>query len=109
MELKRLALAVALAFAAAPLIAGNGAPFEQTELDRALNDVPQTGAAYASIDRSRMPFEQTELDRALPEVSGGGGERVMVASIGDTVYVSADESDSASPWASDHNFIAPAQ
>ena len=54
------------------------------------------------------PFEQTELDRVLPEVPGGG-ERVMVASIGDTVYVSAEESDGASPWASDHNFIAPAQ
>ena len=108
MELKRLALAVALAFAAAPLIAGNGAPFEQTELDRTLNDVPETRAAYESIDKSRMPFEQTELDRVLPEVPGGG-ERVMVASIGDTVYVSAEESDGASPWTSDHNFIAPAQ
>jgi hypothetical protein len=53
------------------------------------------------------PFEQTELDRALPSISGEnvrfaavGGDTASDASVGSepTGYV----------WANDHNFISPA-
>lgn len=71
--MKRLIVAVAIALSTAPAVAG-------------------------------APFEQTELDRALPSI---GSERVLVAQMGGTSYKS-DEGN-GSVWATDHNFIAPAQ
>jgi hypothetical protein len=53
------------------------------------------------------PFEQTELDRALPSISGEnvrfaavGGNSVSDASVG--------SEPAGHVWANDHNFIAPA-
>jgi hypothetical protein len=100
--MKRLIVAVALALSAAPALANVGAPFEQTELDRALPTVPESITPYEPISSERMPFEQSILDRGhlgLPEP-------VLLASTGGTSYKSGEESES--PWASDHNFIAPA-
>lgn len=53
------------------------------------------------------PFEQLDLDRALPDIRV---ERSQVASSGPTRSdVGATEAKDVSPWANDHNFIAPAQ
>src|SRR3954468_18425238 len=103
--MKRLIVAVALALSAAPALANTNAPFEQTELDRQLPALPDNVVVYepSGSSRARMPFEQTQFDRgdfATPE-------HVQVAQIGNRSYKS-DES-RESPWAMDHNFIAPAQ
>jgi hypothetical protein len=103
--MKRLIVAVALALSAAPTLADVGAPFDQNELDRALPALPENVAAYEPISRDRMPFDQTQLDRALPAPA----ERVQLAQIGGMSYKSVEETESGSPWATDHNFIAPAQ
>ena len=73
--MKRLILAASIAFSTAAF-ADNGKPFEQTELDRALPNLPEKATQYAKAD---------------------GGTRVDASS-------EATES----PWAKDHNFIAPA-
>jgi hypothetical protein len=100
--MKRLIIAVAMALSAMPALANTNAPFEQNELDRQLPPLPDNVAVYERTGRAGMPFEQTQFDRgdlATPE-------RVHVAQIGGASYKS-DES-GESPWAMDHNFIAPA-
>lgn len=101
--MKRLIVAVAVALSTAPALADVGAPFEQNELDRALPSVSETTAAYERISSDRMPFEQTQLDRG----SIGSPEPVLVAQLGSMSYKSDEDSESV--WATDHNFIAPAQ
>jgi hypothetical protein len=103
--MKRLIVAVALALSAAPALADTNGPFEQNELDRQLPALPDNVAVYERSDSSRaaMPFEQTQFDRgdfATPE-------HVKVAQIGGTSYKSGQSGES--PWAMDHNFIAPPQ
>jgi hypothetical protein len=85
-----------------PALADTVAPFEQTELDRALPAVQENAGAYQRIPAERMPFEQSELDRGVI----GEPEKVLLASLGNTPYRSAEGPES--PWANDHNFIAPA-
>jgi hypothetical protein len=89
------------------------APFEQLDLDRALPTVDFPGVKPYAADSS-APFEQLTLDRALPNVpsrkvpsrnvhfaeSASGGTRTDA---GD-----GTEAETESPWANDHNFIAPA-
>lgn len=106
--MKRLALAIALALSTAPLLADNGAPFEQTQLDRALPNLADNVAASEPISQDRMPYEQVQIDRALPDLPGTSG-RVQVAQLGGTSYMSAEEADAVAPWTTDHNFIAPPQ
>ena len=102
--MKRLIAAVAIALCTAPALANVGAPFEQTELDRALPAVPENLAAYEPISSDRMPFEQTQFDRGYL----GTPDPVLVAQIGGMSYKSGTE-ESESVWANDHNFIAPPQ
>lgn len=59
-----------------------------------------TTPAFADVG---APFEQAQLDRRVL----GTPERVVLAQLGGTPYKSGVES--GSPWAADHNFIAPAQ
>ena len=101
--MKRFIIVVALALSSAPALADVGAPFEQNELDRALPNVPENATAYEPIAAERMPFEQTQLDRGVI----GEQEKVQVAALGGMSYKSDDGGES--PWANDHNFIAPAQ
>ena len=54
-------------------------------------------AFSASALEIGKPFEQIDLDRALPNVTDHAGQ----ASVGST-------QSSASAWANDYNFIAPA-
>jgi hypothetical protein len=109
--MKHLALAVALALCAVPALADDRAPFEQTQLDRALPSVPTTTVGYETIANDRMPFEQSQLDRALVDMPGiSTSERVQLAQLGGMSYKSGgDSTEGESPWANDHNFIAPAQ
>jgi hypothetical protein len=101
--MKQLIVAVAIALCASPALAEReDLPFEQNELDRALPSVPENVTARESISSDRMPFEQTLLDRGYL----GDREHVMVAQIGGLSYKSGEEA--GSPWATDHNFIAPA-
>jgi hypothetical protein len=57
----------ALSFAVAvPAAMAAGAPFEQTELDRALPQLSGNASTGPTRERAErgLPFEQTELDRA---------------------------------------------
>lgn len=63
--MKRFIAAVSFAALAVPAFAAE-APFEQTELDRALPQVSEsasTGASREGAERG-LPFEQIDLDRA---------------------------------------------
>lgn len=109
--MKRLIAAVSFAVLATPVLADNGKPFEQLDIDRALPNVAErtvTGTNYPF--NGSAPYEQLAVDRALPELRG---DEKQVASAGNTrsdVEIST-EADLAgeSVWANDHNFIAPAQ
>jgi hypothetical protein len=79
------------------------AALERSQTERTEASAPQASAAYESISSDRMPFEQSLLDRGAVGVP----ERVLLAQIGGMSYKSGEES--ASPWADDHDFIAPAQ
>jgi hypothetical protein len=101
--MKRLIAVLAIAVSS-PILAEAGKPFEQVDLDRAL---PSSVSAYVGgYERSSaaddMPFEQTQLDRGAI----GESERVQLAQIGNASYKSDEGSES--PFANDHNFVAPA-
>jgi hypothetical protein len=88
--MKRLIAAVSFAVLAVPALAAeSGAPFEQTQLDRALPqiDVPVVAA------RENVRF------------AAATGATVSDASIATQTATQSTES----PWANDFNFIAPAQ
>jgi cytochrome c556 len=107
--MKKLLVAVALALSAVPAFAANGAPYEQNEIDRMLPMLPErTGTQSATVSRERMPFDQVEIDRALPQFAETT-ERVQLAQLGGGSYTSQAEESTESPWANDHNFIAPPQ
>jgi hypothetical protein len=58
---------------------------------------------------SGKPYEQLDVDRALPNLDMAA-ERSLVAAGGNTRSdVEISVADGESPWAKDHNFIAPAQ
>jgi hypothetical protein len=66
-----------------------------------------------ALAQNTKPFEQLDLDRALPHVAERS-VNAIVASSGETrsdveISTEATEVRAASPWANDHNFIAPAQ
>ena len=96
--MKRLIAAVALCSVALSASALEiGKPFEQLDLDRALPNI-EFAPVDAYVADSRAPYEQLAIDRALPDLSG---QKAQAAE--GTGVVSAE-----SPWANDHNFIAPA-
>ena len=88
-----------------------GPPFSQLEIDRALPNID-----FAPVDPyvpdARAPYEQLAIDRALPSLPSQGVQFAEGPSAGNT-RTDASGSDKAtaevqSPWANDHNFIAPA-
>jgi hypothetical protein len=94
--MKRLIAAVALsslAFSASALEIGK--PFEQLDLDRALPNI-EFAPVQEYVAGKNAPYEQLAIDRTLPNVADHAG-----ASVGST-------QSSASVWANDYNFIAPA-
>jgi hypothetical protein len=110
--MKRLIAAVSFAVLSSPALAETGKPFEQLDVDRALPNVAErTVSATEYSFGGSAPYDQLALDRAAPELRV---ERTQVASSGETrsdVEISTEATDvtAGSPWANDHNFIAPAQ
>jgi hypothetical protein len=85
-----------------------GPPFEQLNLDRALPNI-----AFAPVEPyvadSRAPFEQLAIDRALPNLPSRNVQFAQSAAGGTRTDASVGaETSTASPWANDWNFIAPA-
>ena len=106
--MKRLIATVSFAVLATAAFADNGKPFEQTELDRALPNIPEAAATPTVYPfGGSAPYEQVEVDRALPNLPM---ERSRVAKSDSTrsdIELSTDAVEE-SPWAKDYNFIAPA-
>ena len=105
--MKRLIAAVALTSVALSASALEiGKPFEQLDLDRALPNIEFT-PVEAYVADSRAPYEQLVIDRALPNL---GGKNAQFAAAGGSTRsdASTGEVSTESPWANDHNFIAPA-
>jgi hypothetical protein len=105
--MKRLIAAVSFAVLATPAFADNGKPFEQLDLDRALPNIPEVDVRSTQYPfGGSAPYEQVEVDRALLNLPM---ERSRVAASGSTrsdIELSTDAAEE-SPWAKDHNFIAP--
>jgi hypothetical protein len=105
--MKRLIAAVSFAVLATPAFADNGKPFEQLDLDRALPSIPEVAVSSTQYPfGASAPYEQAEVDRMLPNLPV---ERSRVAASDSTrsdIELSTDAAEE-SPWAKDHNFIAP--
>lgn len=111
--MKRFIAALSLTVVSASVLAQSGKPFEQLDIDRALPNVPERVATPTVYPfGGSAPYEQLAVDRTLPDVVIG--ERTLVAAAqGDTrsdVEIAVDEPlrPAESPFANDHNFIAPA-
>jgi hypothetical protein len=100
--MKRLILAASIALSTAAF-ADSGKPFEQTELDRALPQI-EFGAAGPYVAGSSAPYEQVTVDRALPNLPE---KATQYATADSGTRVDASSEATESPWAKDHNFIAP--
>jgi hypothetical protein len=101
--MKRLTLAVSIAISTAAF-ADSGRPFEQTELDRALPQI-EFAAPAPYVAGSNAPYEQVAIDRALPNLPE---KATQYAEVDGGTRVDASSETTESPWAKDHNFIAPA-
>lgn len=102
--MKRLIAAVSIAVLATPALAEVGAPYEQSMVDRTLPYVADPNVDTTSFSSIDAPFDQSLLDRALPQLEES---RIMLAAAGSTrsdTEIASEES----PWAEDHNFVAPA-
>ena len=106
--MKRLIAAVSFAVLSTSVFADGKSPFEQLDLDRALPSISEVAAHSAAYPfGGSAPYDQVEVDRALPNLPM---ERSRVAASGSTrsdIELSTDTPEE-SPWAKDHNFIAPA-
>jgi hypothetical protein len=85
-----------------------GPPFSQLEIDRALPNID-----FAPVERyvpdARAPYEQLAIDRALPNLPSAVVQFAEVP--GNTLNDASgtDEARTESPFANQHDFIAPAQ
>lgn len=56
------------------------------------------------------PFEQLDIDRALPNISDNlPAFAAAGASTRSDSEIATQRNDAGSPWANDHNFVAPPQ
>jgi len=102
--MKRFIAAVSLLVLATAVLAENGKPFEQLDLDRALPNIAEPSDVASFVYDGSAPYEQVMVDRALPSFPV---EPAQLAASGTTrsdreIATDAEES----PWANDHNFIA---
>jgi len=105
--MKRLIAAVSFAVLATPAFAGNGRPFEQLDLDRALPNIPEVVVRSTQYPfGGSAPYEQAEVDRALPNLPVEHSRVAASDSTRSDIELSTDAAEE-SPWAKDHNFIAP--
>ena len=102
--MKRLILAASIAFSTAA-VADNGKPFEQTELDRVLPSI-EFAAVAPYVAGSNAPYEDLVVDRMLPNLPE---KATQYAAADRGTRVDASSEATESPWAKDHNFIAPPQ
>jgi hypothetical protein len=85
-----------------------GPPFSQLEINRALPNID-----FAPVERyvpdARAPYEQLAIDRALPNLPSTVVQFAEVP--GNTLNDASgtDEARAGSPFANQHDFIAPAQ
>jgi hypothetical protein len=111
--MKRLIAAASLAVLASSAFALEiGRPFEQIDIDRALPNIPERApSASAYPFGGSAPYDQLAVDRALPDIVVGDRTR-FAATTGETrsdAEIEREEAPAVSPWANDHNFVAPAQ
>ena len=106
--MKRSIAAVSLLVLATAVLAEHRKPFEQLDLDRALPSIAEPSDVVSFVYDGSAPYEQVMVDRALPVLPV---EPSQVAASGITRSDSEIATDDAgeSPWANDHNFIAPPQ
>ena len=100
--MKRLILTASIALSTAA-VADNGKPFEQTELDRAQPQI-EFAAVGPYVVGSNAPHEELVIDRMLPKLPE---QAVRYAEVDGGSRVDASSESTESPWAKDHNFIAP--
>lgn len=110
--MKRLIATLCFAVLATPVLADNGKPFEQLDLDRALPNIPEPVQAPTVYPfAGSAPYDQLAVDRALPDIAvKGEPARSHVAASGSTrsdVELSTEQESIESPWANDMYFIAP--
>ena len=101
--MKRLILAASIAVSSV-VFADTGKPFEQLDLDRALPQI-EFPAVEPYVAGPNAPYEELTIDRSLPNLPVRSVQYAEAAG-GSRVDASSDASES--PWANDHNFIAPA-
>lgn len=115
--MKRFIAALALSVASSALMAQNGKPFEQVDIDRALPNVPERVESPTVYPLGgSAPYEQLLVDRALPEIvvdeptklAAAAGETRSDAEIAVDEETAVEGEATASPFANDWNFIAPA-
>jgi hypothetical protein len=105
--MKRIIVALSFALLAAPVFAADlGAPYEQTVADMALPNV-QDPVVSTTQSTLGAPYEQTVANMALPNVKDPviTGRHTLVAG----PAVAGASTEATGVWASDPNFIAPAQ
>lgn len=100
--MNRLILAASIAMSTAAF-ADSGKPFEQTELERALPQI-EFAAPAPYVAGSNAPYEQVMIDRTLPNLPE---KATQYAEVDRGSRVDASPEATESPWARDHNFIAP--
>jgi prolyl-tRNA editing enzyme YbaK/EbsC (Cys-tRNA(Pro) deacylase) len=114
--MKRLIAAVSLAVLSVPALADAVNPFDADALSRAQ---PSLSPARSTMGSDypfggTPPYNQLDVDRALPDIVAPA-TRSLVASGGNTrsdVEISASAGGTMtdeSPWARQHDFIAPPQ
>lgn len=108
--MKRLIIAASFAVLAVPAFAFEaGLPYEQTVIDRALPNVQQGASFVRPASVASAPYEQNAVDRALPNIEPRRTRFAAASGATRTDAGIAAGTDNGSVWATDHNFIAPAQ
>jgi hypothetical protein len=112
--MKRLIAAVSLAAITGSVFAVEiGKPYEQVDVDRALPNIAQSEASATVYPfGGSAPYEQVVVDFTLPNILVGGERTQLAASAGETrsdAVNGAEEKPTVSPFAHQHDFIAPAQ
>ena len=87
-----------------------GPPYSQLDVDRALPEIEFAPVEKYVADES-APFEQLAIDRAPYLYPSSGNTQFARSGLGATMTDAgeADGESLESPWANDHNFIAPPQ
>jgi hypothetical protein len=116
--MKRFIAAASLALVTSSAFAAQiGKPFEQLDVDRALPDIAQAEASATVYPfNGSAPYDQVAVDRTLPNIAvtteRPTTERAqLAASAGETrtdAVNAAEEKPAVSPFAEQHDFVAPA-